>query len=138
MGRGRHTRTPASYAAGVTTTPDPSRLPVWVRAVTTTGALREACADYQLTSDSLLLVCATTRSESLTAAATKYGVARPSGSATEPVHAYAPSICDFARQYPNRLLARPGTGRPETVTDTETGERITPWADLGPVTLTDR
>ena len=51
--------------------------------MTTTGALREACADYQLTSDSLLLVCATTRSESLTSAATKYGVARPSGSATE-------------------------------------------------------
>ncbi|MEW1938774.1 hypothetical protein AB0331_15555 [Dietzia maris] len=122
----------------MTTSPDPTHLPVWVRAVTTTGALREACADYQLTSTSLLLVCATRRSETFTTAATKYGVARPSGSATEPVQAYAASICDFARQYPNRLLARPGTGMPETVTDPDTGEHITPWADLGPVTLNGR
>lgn len=122
----------------MTTTPDPSRLPVWVRAVTTTGNLREACADYQLTSTTLLLVCATERHADFIAAGTKYGVPRPTGSATEPIQAHAPSICDFARQHPGRLLARPGSGRPETVTDPDTGEQFTPWADLGPINVTAR
>lgn len=124
---------PGSYAAVVTTTPHPTRLPVWVRAVTTNGNLREACADYGLTSSSLLLVCATTQPQRFISAATKYGVARPSGSATEPTQAFAHSICDFAQQHPGQLLARPGTGRVETITDPETGEQMTPWADLGPV-----
>lgn len=117
----------------MTTTPDPIRLPVWVRIVPTTGALRDACDEYELTSKTLMLVCATAWPHTFTAAAARYGVARPSGSATEPVQAYASSICDFARQYPNRLLARPGTGRVETITELDTGEQLTPWADLGPM-----
>lgn len=106
---------------------------MWVRVVTTTGNLREACDKYQLTSPTLLLVCATVRPQAFNAAAAKYGVSRPTGSATEPTQAYTSSICDFARQHPDRLLARPGTGRVVTVTDPDTGEHLTPWADLGPV-----
>lgn len=117
----------------MTDTAAPNRLPVWVRTVTTTGTLREVCDTYQLTSPTLLLVCATTRPDAMATASTKYGVARPTGSATGPTQAYAHSICDFARQHPDRLLARPGTGRPETITDPDTGEVATPWADLGPI-----
>ncbi|PZU01287.1 MAG: hypothetical protein DI630_12505 [Gordonia sp. (in: high G+C Gram-positive bacteria)] len=106
---------------------------MWARVVTMTGALREACEEYGLTSKDLMLVCATDRLPAFIGAATKYGVSRPSGSATEPTQAYASSICDFARQHPNRLLARPGTGLVETITDPSTGEYLTPWADLGPV-----
>lgn len=103
-----------------------------------TAALRTACTDYQLTSATLLLVCATTRPAAMSIAAAEYGVPRPSGSATEPVQAYAASLCDFSRQYPDQLLARPGTGRTETAPDPDTGEPMVPWADLGPLSVNGR
>ncbi|MFL0579567.1 hypothetical protein [Dietzia sp. 179-F 9C3 NHS] len=117
---------------------DAGRLPVWVRSVTATPALRQACADFQLTSRALLLVSATHHPDAVLTAAAHYGVPQPAGSVQGMTQAYAASLCDFARQYPDHLLARPGTGLPVTVTDPSTGATIVPWADLGPLQLNDR
>lgn len=108
-------------------------LPVFVQAVPNNHQLSQVCSEYRLDSPQLLLVSATSQGiEALRRAAAKYGVRSQSHTATPGfVPAYAPSIVDFARQHPDRLLARPGTGSPYLVVDEETGAEYTPWADLG-------
>lgn len=115
------------------TTETTPALPVFVQLVPATHQLTQACLEYRLDSPQLLLVSATSRGiKSVQNAAYQYGVRSQRHSTTPDfVHAYAPSIVDFARQHPDRLLARPGTGSPYRVTDEENGDEYTPWADLG-------
>lgn len=106
-------------------------LPVYVRIAPATGKLLAAAEPYDLDCSPLLLVCATTKpAERIHDAAARLGVPRPKSN-LELKEAHLPAIVDFAREHPNHLLARPGTGDLHTVT--VDGETFTPWADLGAI-----
>lgn len=115
----------------MTSAPEPL-LPVLVQRVIAPTALAQACQEFQIHCREVLLVSATQKGiRPVQRAAEAYGVRTQRSPSPDFIQAYAPSIVDFARQHPDRLLARPGTGSPYRVIDEDTGAEYTPWADLG-------
>lgn len=112
----------------------PAQLRVFARIVRPTPKLAAICAEHYLECSQIMLVCATTANpDRINKAAQRYGVALPKTKLDELGQMYADYITDFAKENPNILFARPGTGKHVQVTDPDTGETFTPWAELGAI-----
>ena len=108
-------------------------LATWVTVTPMTHKLAEACEEFGLVVPRVLLVLATREGpDALLAKMSSLGVHSPNGkkSGTNAiVQAVETSITEFAAAYPDRLLARSGTG--EAAPRDENGIRCHLWADLG-------
>jgi hypothetical protein len=117
-----------------TTAPPPpaAELDTWVTVVPTNNFLAEACKQYGLVVTKVLLVMSTTRGPAALATKVKaLGLPSPTdpkSGANPIIRAVEESITDFAKQHPDRLLGRSGTGSPVIVE--EAGARCHVWADI--------